>query len=117
MAPGLVQVFQKYRDRQVTFLSLTNMSAEAVEQFVVKFSIPWPSGYGATLQTIAAFGALNGAGRIPGYEVAPTLYLVGSDGRIRWSDRSARQKHLSTDTILADLDKAIAQALGEMPLH
>jgi hypothetical protein len=93
------------------------MSAEAVEQFVKKYSIPWPSGYGATLQTIAAFGALNGERRIPGYEIAPTLYLVGPDGRIQWSDRSARLKHRSPETLLSELDKAIARALGEIPLH
>ena len=28
-----------------------------------------------------------------GYEIAPTLYLIGPDGIVRWTDQQARYRH------------------------
>ncbi len=118
MAPGLVQVFQKYRQRQVLFVSLTNMPRDSAESFVRQHSIPWPSGYAASLRTIAAFGALNKSRPVRGYEVIPTLYLVGPDGRVRWSDGNVRLRHDNLKSVLLkqifeELDTRIRQAVRE----
>src|SRR5262245_45554913 len=43
-APDLLQVYHKYSDRGVAFVSLTNMLKVAVEGFVREFSVPWANG-------------------------------------------------------------------------
>jgi hypothetical protein len=88
------------------------MDKETVKVFVSQFSIPWPCGYAATNQTIAQFGAFNNAQKIPGYELNPTLYLLGSNGRILWSDRQARLRHKDPDPLLLELETEIERALA-----
>jgi thiol-disulfide isomerase/thioredoxin len=109
-APGLVGLFQKYSARGVAFVSLTNMSREATTQFAEQFGLTWPNGYGATAETIAALGAGSGLG-MPGYGVAPTLYLVGPDGKILWSDEQARFHHTDSAKWRQDVERAIDTAL------
>jgi hypothetical protein len=90
------------------------MSKENAEVFVEQYSIPWSSGYGASPQTIAAFGALRNGMKIAGYELAPTLYLVGPSGNILWSDRQARLQHRDPGPLLDELQSEIARALKEI---
>jgi thiol-disulfide isomerase/thioredoxin len=110
-APGLVQVYNKFKDRDVAFVSLTNMPEVSVRQFVKQCTIPWPCGYGATNQTIARFGAYSSKRRVPGYEVSPTLYVVGPDRRILWNDRQARMFHKDPGPLMKELETQIEQAL------
>jgi hypothetical protein len=95
----------------VAFVSLTNMPQESVKQFVKQFSIPWPCGYAVTNQTIANFGAYTDARQVPGYEVTPTLYVMGSNGRILWSDRQTRLLHKDPAPLLQELEREIERAL------
>jgi thiol-disulfide isomerase/thioredoxin len=113
-APDLVRLHEKYSARGVKFVSVTSMGREAVEAFVGQFSIPWSSGYGMADPMILALGAKN-AMPTPGYEVAPTLYLVGRDGRIHWCDSQGRFRHVESPVWIEQLDKAIAAALSELP--
>jgi hypothetical protein len=91
------------------------MPEESARAFEQEFSIPWPSGYGATMKTVASFGALApGAPR--GYEVMPTLYVIASDGLIRWSDRRSRTRHEDHGPLLKELETEIERALtGAVP--
>src|SRR5439155_10787013 len=85
-APGLVEVYRKYKDRGVAFVSLSNAPHEAARWFAERASVPWPCGYAAPLEELARFGAYNRArwspNVPPGYEVTPTLYLLGADGHV-----------------------------------
>lgn len=119
MAPGLVQAYRKFRDRGVVFVSLTNVSRPQVESFVEQFSVPWSCGYGSTLQALARFGAYTtermSGNYNPGYEVSPTLYLIGRKGRVLWNDGQARPRHLKDSAaLLRDLDAEIERALSIM---
>ena len=49
----------------------------------------------------------------PGYEIAPIIYLVGPDGRIRWTDGRARYRHEKPDKWGNDVAAAIEAALAE----
>jgi hypothetical protein len=95
----------------VAFVSLTNMPKNSVAAFVERMSIPWPSGYGASNETIARFGAYGFDRALPGYEVTPTLYLIGPDGLIRWNDRQARSRHEDKGPLLKELETEIERAL------
>ena len=95
----------------MAFVSLTNMPKASVEQFVQQFTVPWPCGYGATTSTIACIGAFNRNATIPGYELTPTLYLVGADGRIRWNSQ-ARLNHQEPGPLLHELEAQIEQVLA-----
>ena len=99
------------------FVSLTTDVRSGVESFVDQFAIPWPNGYGAPLETIARFGAYSTERMSdyfnPGYELSPTLYLIGPDGRIVWHDGQARPLHtLEPAELVEELDAAIARALA-----
>jgi thiol-disulfide isomerase/thioredoxin len=114
-APGLVEVYQKYKDRQVAFVSVTSMPRVSTEDFVRSFAVPWPCAYGATNQTLARFGAFNPDSTMHGYEVKLTFYLVGADERVLWNDGSARQRHQSPDLVLRELEDQIERALAATP--
>jgi hypothetical protein len=51
----------------------------------------------------------------PGYEVSPTIYLIGPDGKILWSDHQARPRHQKAEkAMLFDLEAAIQQELEKV---
>ena len=106
-----MQAYYKFKDRSVAFVSLTNMPEAAAAAFVDQAGVPWPCGYGMTMPTIAMFGALNRDRMIPGYELRPTLYLIGPDGRILWSDRHARTRHEAPAPLLKELEDEIERLL------
>jgi thiol-disulfide isomerase/thioredoxin len=110
-APYLVRLYEKYSGRGVAFVSLTNMPRDTVEAFIKEHKVPWPNAYGVGMATIAAMGATN-AMPTPGYEVAPTLYLVGPDGRIRWCDRQGRYRHTEPKKWAGEVEEAIEAALA-----
>lgn len=112
-APGLVEIHAKYATRGVEFVSLTTDPMNGVQNFVQRFSIPWPSGYQTSPQTIARFNAFNTAMSVRGYDVRPTIYLIGPDGRIRWCDGHARYRHRDADEALRELEIEIDKALRE----
>jgi hypothetical protein len=115
-APGLVQAYHRFKARGVVFVSLTDVGPEAAKEFMAQFKVPWPCGYGAELEDLAQFGAYT-SGRMsggynPGYEVNPTLYLIGANGRVVWHDRQARPLHRgSAPDILQEVEAAIETAL------
>jgi thiol-disulfide isomerase/thioredoxin len=111
-APGLERVYEKYSPQGVAFVSITNSEQAVVEGYVKRHAVPWPSGYGASSGTIAALGAASGMPGPVEYELAPTLYLVGPDGRVRWADGRGRFRHVEPQAWERDLDAAIAAALA-----
>jgi hypothetical protein len=102
----------------VAFVSLTNMIESGVAPYVKENSISWPCGYGAPLTCIAALGAYKAdepARMFPGYEVTPTLYVIGRDGRVRWNDKQVRLRHEDPGPLLKELEEQIEQALQAAP--
>ena len=109
-APGLLRMHQKYAARGVAFLSVTNMSMQAAEIFSEQCNIPWPNGYMLVPELLPAFGASSGM-QNEGYAVAPVVYLVGPDGKIRWTDKQSRYRHANLKVWEKELDDAIEAAL------
>ena len=83
------------------------------DAFMREFSIPWPSGYGLTDESMANLGVVTSLTAYMGYGAAPTLFLVGPDGKVRWSDEGSRQRHKHPNEAIAKLEKAIENALEE----
>ena len=50
---------------------------------------------------------------MPDYNIVPTLYLLGADGRVRWSDHGARLRHEEAAPVLQELEREIERALTE----
>jgi thiol-disulfide isomerase/thioredoxin len=109
-APNLVRLHAKYAPRGVQFVGLTNMPADAVDSYVATARIPWPNGYLIGADTITRLGAGSGMA-VAGYQVAPTLYLAGPDGVVRWSDGRHRMRHPDPGEWERTVDAAIAAAL------
>lgn len=75
--PGLVKIHDKYSDRGVKFVALTQEKADAlekIENFVSTLEVPWPIGYGAR-ETTSQY-------EIPGY---PTTFVIGRNGKVVWN--------------------------------
>jgi hypothetical protein len=102
----------------VAFVSLTDASPDRAEAFVKAFGVPWPCGYGATLPFLGRLGAYSArrmsANYNPGYEVGPTIFLIGADGRVVWNDGQARPRHLKeSKALVREVDAAIDRALAD----
>ena len=110
-APGLVRLQKKYAARGAEFVSITNMGRGAAEAYAKQFDPPLLTGHGLNVDSIAAFGARSGMA-MPGYDIAPTLYLVGPDRRIRWSDDQGRFRHRDPAEWEREVDAAIEKALA-----
>lgn len=111
-APGLVRLFKKYSPQGAAFVSIASVDRDEVMNFVRSHSVPWPNGYGAPVEVIAALGLSSGMPGPSEYEVAPTLYLVGTDGRVRWTDARGRMQHKEPVEWERTVDAAIADALA-----
>ena len=93
LAPSLVQTYQKYKDRGVLFVGLTPDGGAQVDQvkaFVDRYSIPWPNGYEA-----------SGTLRALGVRYFPSLFVVGTDGRIVWQNEMGGSLEQAIDAALA----------------
>ncbi len=114
LAPGLVALQQKYRDRGVGFLSVTNAPKGVCEGFVRRHGIRWPAGYGLKEECIEKLQILNPpqSGMGIGNPLAPTIYLATADGIVRGSDAGGRWRHLALREILAELEEDIEEALA-----
>lgn len=106
-APQLVALHEKYASRGVQFVGLTNMPDDMVGNYVSRSHIPWPNGYQMSTDTIIRLGVGSGMPS-PGYQVAPTIFLVGPDGVVRWTDERMRMRH----TPPTDWDKAVDAAIA-----
>jgi acetyl-CoA carboxylase alpha subunit len=100
VAPDLVEIHKKYKDRNVVFIGLTQADRAAAESFVRELGVTWPNGYGAA-ETIS--NLMQGVG-------APTFFVVGADGYVFWNDDRARFRH-DTDSLCKQLDRVIEAAL------
>ena len=112
-APGLVELHERYAAKGVSFVSISTDRQSTVNDFAQRFSIRWLSGYQALPQTIARLNALNTGAMTPGYEVRPTIYLIGIDGRVLWWDNQARYRHHNAKETLNELAIEIDKALSE----
>ena len=95
VVPDLLRLREKYQDRGVVFIGYTGRKQINAEAFVGNLKLPWPNAYGVSALAPAA----------------PVIYVVGTDGRIAWSDENARMKH-EVASLGANLEAAIEQALG-----
>jgi thiol-disulfide isomerase/thioredoxin len=112
-APALTELKTKYADRGVQFVSVTDMPKALVERYNQVGGIDWPSGYGLANETIDELGVVNKgmAAMAKGYNVGPTIYVVGADGKVIGSDESGRWRHRPRNEIVAKLEKLIEEAL------
>ncbi len=75
--PHLVEVYERYKDRNVVFVGITDEHASElvkIDQFAKQLKIPWPIGYGgADLK------------RKLGADVIPATFVIARDGTIVWN--------------------------------
>ena len=115
-APDLEGVHRKYAPRGVAFVGLSTMSRPEVEGYVRQYGVSYPNGYDVPRETVNDFGAANpNAPPVVGYEIAPTLYLIGPDGTVRWTDQAARYHHKNPKAVAAELEAAIEKELTSSP--
>ena len=110
MAARLVETHRNNRDRGVRFISLTADPQDVALGFVRGHGVTWPTRYGSR-GLLALLVALPRHGGMPDF-ATPLLYVVGPDGRVRWSSMG-RYRHQDLDDVIADLQAEIELALQE----
>ena len=122
-APVVVQSHEKFKGRGVQFVSISVMPEANVRSFVNKHRVTWPSGYGATVESMLEYGALDPASSQimnpmisdpDDAYVVPTIYVLRGDGTVLWTDANSRYLHKSLDVIAGELDTALESALAEL---
>jgi thiol-disulfide isomerase/thioredoxin len=91
--PGLIKVYENYKQRGVSFIGLTYERADALSEmqaFIGDTHMPWPTGYGAG-RTLDALGV----------QVFPTLIVIDASGKVAW-----------TNDLGGDLSSALDRALA-----
>jgi thiol-disulfide isomerase/thioredoxin len=76
-APHLVEAYDTFHKRGVVFIGLTTDSEDKLremKEFLADTKITWPCGYGAN-DTLRALQA----------NMIPQIWVVGTDGKIRWN--------------------------------
>jgi peroxiredoxin len=107
-APGLVETYRLYKERGVTFVSITPDAREEAEQFVRRFGVEWPCFYDTPRSTLKALGAIAPLSQ----RVAPTVYVLRRDGTVEWDDHAARYSHQDLGRSIQALQQAIDHALA-----
>jgi len=98
----------------VAFVTLTDSPAADARVFVEEFKVPWPTGYDVPLSVIQEYGVDRSAMESGvGGPVAPALYLLGPDGRVRWADAFARYRHRDPVALARELEAEIEKVLAE----
>ncbi len=108
--PNLIRLRDKYSPSGVRFVGLTNMPEEMAAAYVLQNRIPWPNGYELSPDLIVRFGAGSGM-TAPWHQLAPTIYVAGPDGVIRWTDDRRRLRHPDPLEWERLVDAGIATAL------
>jgi len=96
-APDLVALQKTYEGQNVEFIGLTGRGRDQATDFVHQNGLTWPNAYG-----VASFEW-----------TAPSIFVVGTDGRITWYDSRSRITHNIADfgqKIAAAIDQALAAA-------
>jgi thiol-disulfide isomerase/thioredoxin len=117
LAPGLVQLQAKYRQKGVEFVSLSDDKQSTTTEFAKRFKIKWATAYGVPKDEIKTLGTLRPDS--PGAEphIAPTLYVVGPDGRVLWSDGAGRFHHKDSAQSLSELASVLDHALRDSKVY
>jgi peroxiredoxin len=112
MAPGMVKLHERYASNGVDFIGVSDDDQKTSSIYAERFKMRWPLAYGIPKNKIQSFGVLRPD--LPGEKpyIAPTLYLLGADGRVLWSDGGGRFHHRDTGKNLAELDREIGKALA-----
>jgi hypothetical protein len=69
--------------------------------------VEWPCAYAAPRETFEALGATDPVAGV----VVPTLFVVGRDGTVAWTDRASRFRHQDPGAAVMALGRAIDEAL------
>jgi thiol-disulfide isomerase/thioredoxin len=97
-APHLVEAYNEYHDKGVVFIGLTADllgDKDKMMSFIDRAKVPWPCGYGAraTLTDLQV-------------EFIPQVWVVGTDGKIRWTMDSPGSMNTAIEEALALRDIA-----------
>lgn len=111
MAPGMATLHRRYAAKGVEFIGVTDDTEDITALYAKRYDLHWPTAYGIPKNKIGTFGVLRPD--LPGEKpyIAPTLYLLGADGRVLWSDGGGRFHHRETGQNLAELAREIDKAL------
>lgn len=75
--PHLIELYNKYKDKNVVFMTFTDEAKETAEPFVTEMKMPYPIGVGS--KTSKEYGVMG----------IPHAVIIGADQKIAWSGHPA----------------------------
>jgi thiol-disulfide isomerase/thioredoxin len=93
-APHLVEAYEVFHKRGAVFLGLTRdpeSDVPKMKEFIADTKITWPCGYGAD-DTLSALGC----------DFIPQVWVVGTDGKIRWNLDESGSLEAAIEDALSD---------------
>lgn len=95
MIPHMQELAQKYTQRGLQILSVTNENPEKVKSFVDEHKITYTIGLDKASQTTRTYGIRS----------IPTAYLIGRDGKVIWQGHPAQLKESQIEEALQAEEK------------
>ncbi|HNY10676.1 MAG TPA: TlpA disulfide reductase family protein [Candidatus Wallbacteria bacterium] len=98
--PHLIELYDKYKDKGVTFMAFTDEAKETVEPFVKEMKMPYPIGIESKIGV-----SYNVSG-------IPHAVVIGTDGKIAWEGHPMEPEFVKkVEELAATVDlKALAPA-------
>lgn len=109
--PHLIELYNKYKDKNVVFMAFTDEAKETAEPFVTEMKMPYPIGVGSK------------SGNDYGVAGIPHAVIIGPDQKIAWTGHpmdpefeKALEKSAAASTGAGDAKTEAAPAAGEVKL-
>lgn len=110
--PHLIELYNKYKDKNVVFMTFTDEGKDVAEPFVAEMKMPYPIGVGSK------------AGNTYGVTGIPHAVVIGPDQKIVWTGHPGMpefeqvlEKSAAASAAAGEAKPADAHATGEVKLE
>jgi len=103
--PHLIELYNKYKDKNVVFMTFTDEPREVAEPFATEMKMPYPIGTGS--KTSKEYGVIG----------IPHAVIIGADQKIAWSGHPAKpdfEENLAKISALSTPTPETATGTGEV---
>ena len=112
-----MRLHEKFRGRNVRFISIAMEAEDVVSEFNSRFGILWPTLYNLELDAMNSLGVVDPGSLDVGMGIKPTIYILDSSGKVLWSDHGYRMTHPDVTSTLDWLELFIELALVPPPVE
>lgn len=102
--PHMVEIHNKYADRGLVILAMSNEPLATVEPFVQQKGMVYPIGIDAGSTAMKTYGVQG----------IPRAFLIDKDGKIAWTDHPARLTEAEIEKVLVGASPLVSKLTGQL---